>query len=190
MKDDRGRKEESIAILAQTQWVQGEKAKCMESSYELGKKKRTRGNMQRYMLVQYYITDDFCIVAQFNFTKQPHPHSSLGLRLLYNVLLLAFYLICDNTSSGHLAPVVVAENVRSYCFCHRLCTVLICIKKYVMSEFRVEFFLSDPNAETRDRQQSKSVCLLPENSEAGSEEGWQAGWNGNKVRFAGGSAHK
>lgn len=37
MKDDRGAKEESIAILAQTQCVQGEKAKCMESSYELRK---------------------------------------------------------------------------------------------------------------------------------------------------------
>lgn len=36
MKEDREVKSESIAILAQTQWVQGEKAKCIESSHELG----------------------------------------------------------------------------------------------------------------------------------------------------------
>lgn len=52
--------------------------------------------MQRYMLMQYYITDDFCIVVQFNFTKQPHSYSAIGLGLL--VLILAFYLICDNTN--------------------------------------------------------------------------------------------
>ena len=51
-------------------------------------------------------------------------------------------------------------------------------------------FLSDPNAETRDTNKSKSVCLLPENSEAESEEGWRAGWSGSKVSLAGGSSHK